>query len=257
METKKIKKKRFNVARTLVFVLFIYLVVCLCMYVYKEPVRHYKITGNDIVSDIDIIRTLKLEDYPSFISINCKSLEKELLKNKFINSVDISYGWNFSLNIKVEENIPVYILKSTNEVVLSDNSRIENTGEFIGLPILLNSTPENAMKVLSKELGTVEVGIRYLISEIEYNPSYDEKGNVIDSERFLLAMNDKNMVYITAKLTNKLNNYLDFISNQKVTSRGTLFLDGDEGRYTFKFATDVNSEEDKIEEEQDGEVNEE
>ena len=102
METRKVKKKRLNVARTLVFVLFIYIIVCFGMYIYKEPVKHYNITGNEVISDIEIIRSLKLEDYPSFISINTKNLEKTLVKDKLVKSADVSYGWNFKLNIKIE-----------------------------------------------------------------------------------------------------------------------------------------------------------
>ena len=236
MKTKKVKKKRLNVARTLVFILFIYLVVCICLYMYKEPVRHYKITGNNLVSDVEILRSLNLHTYPSYVSINPRVLEKKLKNNPFINDVDIKYGLNFVIKINVTENIPVFILKSTNEVVLSNNKRVENDGSFIGLPILLNSTPEDVMKILSKELSLVDPGIRYLINEIEYTPSYNEYGKAIDDKKFLLSMNDKNMVYITAKKTTTLNKYLDIISNQRITGRGTLFLDGNERRYPFKHA---------------------
>ena len=235
MKTKIVKKKRINVARTLVFVLFVYIIVCICIYVYKEPVRHYSIVGNEIVGDNDIIRLLGLENYPPMISINVKSLEKKLQKNEFIKSVDIKYGWNFKLKINVEEFKPMFVLKSTNKVVLSNGEVVDNN-DFIGIPILLNTTPNEVMIELSNKLSLVNDGVRYLISEIEYAPSYDSKGRVIDNGRFLLSMSDRNMVYVTAKRANVLNKYLSIISNYKIQNNGTLFLDDKEKRYPFKYA---------------------
>lgn len=263
METRKVKKKRFNVARTLVFVLFIYIIVCFCMYVYKEPVRHYFITGNSLVSDVEILRMLELDDYPSYVSINTSSLEKKLMEHQFIKSAKVSYGLNFKIKISVEEKIPVYIVKSSNKVVLSDGTQIDRTNEFVGLPILLNYTPEDIMKLLAEGLSQVDEGIRYMISEIEYAPTYDAKGKVIDPERFLLSMNDKNMVYISVKKgktsnkTTVLNEYLNIISNYKITRNGTLFLDGNEGRYPFKYAQEDETTTEVTEETQNGEEHEE
>ncbi|HQC83556.1 MAG TPA: hypothetical protein PLB45_01615, partial [Bacilli bacterium] len=70
MKTKKVKKKVLNIPRTLVFVLFIYIIVSIGYYIYEKPVSHYEITGNSFLSDNDVIRYLNLQDYPSFISIN-------------------------------------------------------------------------------------------------------------------------------------------------------------------------------------------
>ena len=52
---KKVKKKRLNIARTLVFILFIYIIVCVGLYIYEEPVSHYEISGTEVLTDIEII----------------------------------------------------------------------------------------------------------------------------------------------------------------------------------------------------------
>ena len=52
--TKKIKKKRLNVARTLVFILVIYIIICFGIFIYNEPVCHYEISGNKYLSDVEI-----------------------------------------------------------------------------------------------------------------------------------------------------------------------------------------------------------
>lgn len=234
-KTKKVKKKRFNVARTLVFILFIYIIVCLLIYVYKEPIRHYEFKGNEIITDMEIIRDLKLEKYPPLVSINTKKLEKKLESNYYIKSAKVKYGWNFKLIIEVEENPPMFIAKDLNKMVLADGRIVDIDSRFIGIPTLLNSTPEVIMQELAKSLEVVDYGIRYIISEIEYQPSYNSEGKVIDDKRFLLSMSDKNLVYITAKNAKSLNKYLDIIATEQITKAGTLFLDSDEDRYTFKF----------------------
>lgn len=234
-ENIKKKKKRFNIARTLVFVLIIYIIVCLCISIYKQPIRHFDIKGNKILTDIDIIRELGLDSYPSFASISPKGLTLELEKNPYVRKATISYGWNFVLLIEVEENRPMFLVKLEDKVALSDGSLIDvRDSDLIGIPTLLNTTPDEIMKTLANSLSTLDEGILYMINDIEYKPSYNKENQIIDEYRFLLSMNDKNMVYINAKRLKSLNKYLDIIATNKITSNGTLYLDGTEDNYFFK-----------------------
>ncbi len=233
-EKKKIKKK-FNIARTLVFVLIIYIIVCLGIRIYKEPIRHFDIKGNKVLSDIEIIRDLGLNEYPSFAAVSPKKLSKELEKNPYVKSAKINYKWNFVLEIEIEENRPIFLVKLEDKVALSDGSLIDiYDNNLIGIPTLLNTTPDEIMKTLAKSLGGLNDGILYMINDIEYKPSYNSQNQVIDEYRFLLSMNDKNMVYINAKRLKSLNKYLDIIATNKITSNGTLYLDGTEENYFFK-----------------------
>lgn len=236
---KKVKKKRLNIARTLVLVLFIYIIVCVGVYIYQEPVRHYEIIGNEHISDIDIIRDLSLENYPSFVSINTKSLKKTLEDNVLIKKASVKYSWNFSLVIEIEENSPIFVYKALDKICLSDGTLIDYSKEnAVGIPILLNSTPEEQMKTLAQNLSNLDSGILYLINDIEYRPSYNSSNQVIDDYRFLLSMNDKNMVYVNAKKLKSMNKYLEVIATNKLVSSGTFFLDGTEDRYPFILRTD-------------------
>ena len=83
-------------------------------------------------------------------------------------------------------------------------------------------------------MSKVKTGILYSINEIEYSPSYNTSSNkVIDNNRFLLYMNDKNTVYITAKRADVLNHYLNVIATNQIVGNGTFYLDGDENRYSY------------------------
>jgi len=76
VKTKIVKKKRINFARLLVVVLVLYILTCVIIYIYKEPVRHFEITGNRYVSDMEILRGASLDDYPAYVSITNKKVSK-------------------------------------------------------------------------------------------------------------------------------------------------------------------------------------
>lgn len=227
-------KKKFSIAKFLVLVLFIYLIVSIILTIYNEPIRHYDISGNKILKDIDIIRELNLENYPSFVQISPHKLEKKLETNPYVASADIHYNWDLSLKIEVVENRPMFYVKLENKMCLSNGEEIDVDENIIGVPTLLNTTPEEAKKTLAKNLSTLDEGIIYMINDIEYKPSYNKDNQIIDDYRFLLSMNDKNMVYINAKHLKSLNKYLDIIATNKITMNGTLYLDGTEDNYFFK-----------------------
>src|SRR5574344_71047 len=237
MKTKKVKKKVLNIPRTLVFVLFIYIIVSIGYYIYEKPVSHYEITGNSFLSDNDVIRYLNLQDYPSFISINVSKLTSTLKSDPLISDAKVSYGWGFTIKINITENQPMFIVKSTGKVCLADGTIVNYDDTFKTLPTLLNETPSTQMTLLANNLAKVDKGILYLVSEIEYNLSYNSNKEMIDENRFLLSMSDKNQVFITAKRADNLNYYLDVIANNRISTNGTLFLDGDSNNFTFKFAS--------------------
>ena len=89
---------------------------------------------------------------------------------------------------------------------------------MIGIPTLINYIPENIEKNFVNKLSNVDSEILSMISEIEYSKTtYDDK-------RFLLYMNDGNMVYITVSKAELLNKYVEII--KKVDNKkGILYLD--------------------------------
>lgn len=226
-------KKKLNIGRTLVVILLLYVIISCCIYIYKEPIRHIEIKGNRYLTDSYIIRRLNLEDYPSYISINPKKLENILNDDEFIISSKIKFGFHFTIYIEIEENRPLMKQKSSNGILLSDGTVVEDDGTFIGLPVLLNDPTKSIIKELVHSLSNVDEGIIYTISEIEYKPSYNSKNQVIDDNRFLLYMNDGNHIYITANKAKLLNKYLDIAASTYKKGTGTLYLDSGIDSYLF------------------------
>ena len=233
---KKKTRKVLNIPRIIVFLLFIYIIISLGMYVYKEKVHHYEISGLSYYKEVDILRMLHLEDYPSFLSLNKNDLKNTLENDPLISKATISYGWNFTLKIDIEENSPILVIKSSNNVVLKDGNQIPYDESYGALPMLLNKTPTESLVLLVENLSNVDKGILYMISEITYAP-YNSSKTILDNNRFLLSMSDKNQVYINAKNCSWLNEYLNVIANNRITEVGTFYFDGNLGKMIYKKAT--------------------
>lgn len=228
-------KKVLNVPRIIVFLLLIYIIISFGLFIYKEKVHHYEINGVSYYKEIDIIRMLNLQDYPSFISLNLNNLKKTLESDSLISKAKVSYGWNFTIKIDIEENSPVFVIKSSNNVVLKDGNQIPYEESFGALPMLLNNTPTESLVLLAENLSKIDRGVLGLISEITYTP-YNSTNTILDNNRFLLSMSDSNQVYINAKNCSWLNEYLDVIATNRITEPGTFFFDGNLGKMIYKKA---------------------
>ena len=139
------------------------------------------------------------------------------MKLDLIEDVTIKKKIGFKLEINVKEKKILYYIRSTNLYKLSDNNNYD-LNNVIGVPTLINYIPEDIEKSFVEKLSNVDSSILDMISEIEYSKTtYDDK-------RFLLYMNDGNMVYITVSKAELLNKYVEII--KKVDNKkGILYLD--------------------------------
>lgn len=213
---KKVKRK-FNFRRFLFFIIFLFLLYIGISYLISVKTKNIVILNNNYYSDDDIIYTAGIEDYPKFILLNKSKIKNKLLKLDLIEDVTINKKYGFILEISVKEKKILYYIRSTNLYKASDNKSY-NINDLIGIPTLINYIPEDIEKNFVNKLSNVDSEILSMISEIEYSKTtYDDK-------RFLLYMNDGNMVYITVSKAELLNKYVEII--KKVDNKkGILYLD--------------------------------
>ena len=213
---KKVKRK-FNFRKFLFFIIFLFLLYMGISYLISVKTKNIVILNNNYYSDDDIIYTAGIEDYPKFILLNKNKIKDKLLKLDLIEDVTINKRFGFILEITVKEKKILYYIRSTNLYKASDNKSYE-LNNMIGIPTLINYIPENIEKNFVNKLSNVDSEILSMISEIEYSKTtYDDK-------RFLLYMNDVNMVYITVSKAELLNKYVEII--KKVDNKkGILYLD--------------------------------
>ncbi len=219
MEKKKVvKRRKFNFLRFIVFLLILSIFIYLFINLLKQPIKNIIITGNNLLSDETIIETASLEKYPSFIKTMNHKVCKKIDKLDLVKECKLTKKWGYIVEINIVENKVLFQKRSTNEYILENGKKINNNESLEAVPVLINYVPDEVETKLIEELGLINLDIIEKISEIEYDPtSYD-------TQRFILYMNDGNMVYITLTKTESLNKYND-IKKELEGKNGILYLD--------------------------------
>ena len=140
------------------------------------------------------------------------------------------------------ESYPKFIKISSNKVkkALLTNPLIDT----------VNYVPDDIYMDLIKGLKNIDSDVRALISEIEYSPSKDNAGEILDDTRFILRMNDGNTVHMNTININKLNSYINIFSTTDMPSKkGVLYLDSRTENVVFKTYEAIKEEEAKKESE--------
>ena len=218
MAKRKRKKRGINFKRIFIMLFLFAIGIGIVYYVLQMPIRNIYIKGNKIVNDDEIISLSGLDSYPSFLLTSSKDIKRNIRKNKYIEKVSIKKKFGNIVVISVIE-YRMIALNKENKIILSNGVEIDNVYDISDVPVLINEIlDKDVYKLFAYKLGKVDSDILREVSEIEYSPVE------VDKNRFLLYMNDGNLVYITLTKSEKLNKYnsiLDKLGDKK----GTIYLD--------------------------------
>ena len=217
MQTKKVRRKRFNFLKFLIFILFLYIIISIFLYVLEVPIKNIIILNNYYLKDSEIIKTSKIENYPSFLKTTSYSIKKKLKKNILIKDVKVKKKFGYKLILEIEEKKILYMSRNDNLFVLDTKEEID-ISNVNGVPVLINFVPDKVKDKLIKKMSLLTIESISKISELEYSPT------AYDSERFIIYMNDGNMVYNTLNKLDKMNKYDEIVSKLEGHT-GILYLD--------------------------------
>lgn len=218
-KNKNTKQQRKISKKKILIFLLIFFIVLFIMKLCSTNITNIYISGNNYLTDQEIIDIAGLSNYPNTINNLSFKIEKKLEKNKYINKAKVEK--NLLLNtvyVKVEESYPLFYYSDKNKTILSNGVEIDGNES---MTIITNSIPNDIYKKLLEKAKKIDINILNRISEIEYSP------NEVLKERFLLLMNDGNHVYIILDKFNTLNKYLDIIKKFE-DKKGVLYLDSGE-----------------------------
>lgn len=208
----KVKRRRFKVKKILSLIIFMFCLYGVFQFLNTLSIKNIVIVGNELLLDYVIIEDLNLDDYPSFYLSSSSGLEKELLKNDLVKSVNVNKNiLKRKLTIEVEEK--KLLFSYNGEIVLEDGSKIESENYVTAR--LINKITDPYYDMFIEGFASLDYEIIKLVSEIEYIP------NDVDNERFILTMVDGNDVYMTISKINEVNNYL--ILKEKVGEVNGIF----------------------------------
>ena len=211
----KVKKKKINYKRIFI-VLFVIALICLIVtYLIHLPIKNIYVSGNEILSDKEIISLSNLNDYPAYFDTYFMDIEEKLLKNDYIKSVSIDRKFNFKIYIKIEENTPIAIYKE--KLLLSSKKLVDNKYDIDYVPYIINDI-DPVYDDFVDSFSRVKKDTLLKISHIEYAP------NDVDNERFILYMVDGNYVHVTLSKIEKINKY-NSIVNELDGKKGIIYLD--------------------------------
>ena len=210
----KVKKRKLNFKKVIIAIIVLVILVLSINYIKNKKITNIYITGNNILTDKEIIDLSILKNYPSFYFTFKNKIKKEILANSYIKDVKIIKQLPSKIYLDIEEYKPICIYD--NKIILENGKTVDNTYNIKNIPILINY-PEDLLEFVSK-FTLVNNEVLTKISEIKYDPS------PVDDKRYSLYMDDGNLVYITLSKITKLNNYIG-IYNSMEDKKGIIYLD--------------------------------
>lgn len=219
MAKKIVKKRKLRVGRFL-FILVILGGLFFGGYILiKLPIENIIISGNKYLNDDYILELADLKDYPCFMLTKNRKVEKKINASPYVISCDVKKKFFHKIVIEVEENKPLFYSEVDKKMVFSNKESIDvDDYSLFRVPRLLNYVPDTKYNSFIKNVNKVEEEILGMISDIEYVP------NDLDKDRFLLYMDDGNMVYLTLTKFKMINYYNDVLT-QLEGRKGILYLD--------------------------------
>lgn len=221
MATKKVKikvkqkKKKVNYKRIIIAFVLLASICLIVAYFIHLPIKNIYITGNEILSDKEIITICELENYPSYINTYFVDIESNLLKNDYIKNAKVKRKIIGKIYIDIEEYKPLAMYKD--KLILSSKKQVENKYNIDYIPYIVNDIDKLYDKFVAN-FSKVNNDTLLKISHIEYAP------NDVDNERFILYMVDGNYVHITLSKTEKINKYNSIVEELE-GKKGIIYLD--------------------------------
>ena len=220
MAKKIVKRKKIKVFNLLISLLIL-LGLSFCVYLlFKIPTKNIIIKNTNYLNDDYILELAKIKNYPEFLLIKNNNIKEKLEKSEYISNVKVSKKWGFILEIKIEENRALFFDMNKRKYIFTNKKeKVEDEINIkFRIPRLLNYVPDKKYIKKKKKMSEINEETLSKISDIEYQP------NEYDKDRFLLYMDDGNMVYLTLTKFKMINHYNDVLS-QLENHKGILYLD--------------------------------
>ena len=214
---KKRKLKLFNFLIVLLVLTGLFFAVYLLLQI---RVQNIIVKNTNYLNDDYVLELSGLKNYPKFLLVNNFKVEKNLKSSKYIKSAKLHRKLPFTFVLEVNENKPLFYDMNNNKYILSNKEKVkdEEISHNFRVPRLINYVPDKKYSKFIKGMNRVDNSILLKISDIEYQP------NDYDKDRFLLYMDDGNMVYLTLTKFKMINHYNEVLK-QLENHKGILYLD--------------------------------
>ena len=220
MSKRVVKKRKIKLRNFMIFLLIIIGFIFGVVLIVNLPINNILIKNTDYLNDDYVLELAKIKDYPSFVLTNSYKVKNRLKKSPYINDCNVKKKFFNVIEINIKEEQPVFYNKNNNEYVFGSGNTIKDdtVNNSFRVPRLNNYVPDKKYKTFVKAMSKINVDVLGKMSDIEYVP------NDFDKDRFVVYMDDGNMVYLTLTKFKQINYYNDVVS-QLEGRHGILYLD--------------------------------
>lgn len=220
MAKKLVKKRKIKLLPCLIVLLVLGGLSFVVYFFLKLPILNLIVENTTYLNDDYILELAEVKDYPSFWMSSTSNMERKLENSPYISEAKVERKFFHILVFNIDENKPLFINNTNNTVVFSDKEEVSVSDriDLFRIPRLINYVPDNKYQSFIKGVANIKKDILGKISDVEYQP------NDYDKDRFLLYMDDGNMVYLTLTKFDMINYYNDVLS-QLENRKGILYLD--------------------------------
>lgn len=220
MAKKIVKKRKIKIVPCLIVFLILGGLSFSVYLLLKMPIKNLIVTNTNYLKDDYVLNLAQVIDYPGFYQISTHKCEDLLEKSPYIKEASVDRKFFNTLVIDVVENQPLFINNINQTVVFSSKEEVpvDKEIDLFRVPRLINYVPDNKYESFIQGMTNIKRDVLGKISDIEYQP------NEYDKDRFLLYMDDGNMVYLTLTKFDMINYYNDVLS-QLENRKGILYLD--------------------------------
>ena len=219
MAKKIVKKRKLKVFNFLIVLLVFTGLFFGVYFIVNIKTQNIIIRGTKYLNDDYIINLVGIKNYPKFFLINTNRLESKLEKSKYIDNAKVLKKYPFVLKVEIGEAKPLFFDNNINKYVFINGEVADDEiSHNFSVPRLLNYVPDKKYKKFIESMENVNDDVISKISDIEYQP------NDYDKDRFLLYMDDGNMVYLTLTKFRAINHYNEVLK-QLEGHKGILYLD--------------------------------
>ena len=220
MAKKIVKKTKIKLLPCLIALLFFVALSFGIYYFVQLPIQNLIVEGTNYLKDDYVLELAGARDYPSFYLISTRNIEDKLEESPYIQKAEVKREFFHILVLDIKESKPLFVNNTNHTVVFSNKEEVPVLEEvdLFRVPRLINYVPDDKYRSFIQGMADIEPDILGKISDIEYQP------NDYDKDRFLLYMDDGNMVYLTLTKFDMINYYNDVLS-QLENRKGILYLD--------------------------------
>lgn len=211
------KKFKIRYKRLIVFLIILIVVILAVLKLFNLKITNIYVSGNNFLSDQDIIELAGVENYPGAIMTFSKTVESKVNSSVYVSSINVKKKFTI-LHIDITENRPLFYDEINKRTVLMDGNF---TQDNFNIPSLVTGIDSLVYENFLKCFSLIDEDVFNNISEISYVP------NDVDKELFLFTMNDGNYIYVSLDKFESVNKYFDMVVKFN-NHKGILYLDSGE-----------------------------